>query len=78
LAPNYNTDGTFCHQNYQSFSAENGSFANPFYANQTNQNYDLSWSVKLRVFLRKKTILELWQRNMTKTVIALTLTDLNF
>jgi len=51
---------------------------NPWYAKQTNQNDDLTWSVKLRVFLRKKTILELWQGNMTKTVIALTLMDLNF
>jgi hypothetical protein len=27
LAPNYNIEGTFCLQNYQSVSAENGFFA---------------------------------------------------
>jgi hypothetical protein len=50
---------------------------NPWYANQTNQNGDFSWSVKLRVSLKTKTILELWQWNMSKTVIALTLTGFN-
>lgn len=31
---------------------------NPWYNNQTNQNDDLTWSVKLRVFLHTKPIME--------------------
>jgi len=33
---------------------------NPWYTNQTNQDDDLTLSVKLRVLLRTKIILELW------------------
>jgi len=80
VAQNVNIDGTFYSQNYQCVGAETGSFVNGSQSPecQSDQPKDgLTWSVQLRVFLRTKTILELWQGNMNKTVIALTLTDLN-